>query len=110
MHVVARVAYRGGIDNIKASWGTLGFGDVRQLLHAGVDGLGGTLIDESTSPAAGAEHGRVITEADVVALIEPRARTLVQPTTGYGRVAPGAAPLPATGRARMSVPAEATSS
>ncbi|MFZ2344680.1 MAG: 5-amino-6-(D-ribitylamino)uracil--L-tyrosine 4-hydroxyphenyl transferase CofH, partial [Candidatus Microthrix parvicella] len=41
MHAVGRLAYRGYIDNIQASWVKLGLGGARQLLQAGVNDLGG---------------------------------------------------------------------
>ena len=58
MHAVARIAYRGCIDNIQASWVKMGVEGVRQLLQAGVNDLGGTLMDENISRAAGASHGQ----------------------------------------------------
>ena len=88
MHAVGRIAYHGSIDNIQASWVKLGLGGVRQLLAAGVNDLGGTLINENISRAAGAEHGQMLTEADFAALVEPMGRTLVQRTTLYGRPEP----------------------
>ncbi len=90
MHAVGRIAYRGAIDNIQASWVKLGFGGVRQLLQAGVNDLGGTLIDENISRAAGANHGQMADEDDFRALVEPLGRRLEQRTTLYGRVAAAA--------------------
>jgi FO synthase len=87
MHAVARVAYRGLIDNIQASWVKLGAGGARQLLRAGVNDLGGTLIDENISRAAGASHGQGMDEAGFRAIVEPLGRRLEQRTTLYGRVA-----------------------
>jgi FO synthase len=87
MHAVARIAYRGLIDNIQASWVKLGAGGARQLLMAGVNDLGGTLIDENISRAAGASHGQAMDEAGFRAIVEPMGRTLEQRTTLYGRVA-----------------------
>ncbi len=87
MHSVGRIAYRGTIDNIQASWVKLGFGGARQLLQAGVNDLGGTLMDENISRAAGASHGQMAEEADFRALVEPLGRRLEQRTTLYGRVA-----------------------
>lgn len=49
MHAVGRIAYHGFIPNIQASWVKLGVAGVRQLLQAGVNDLGGTLIDENIS-------------------------------------------------------------
>ncbi len=83
MHAVARIAYRGDIDNIQGSWVKTGFGSIRQLLQAGVNDLGGTLINENISRAAGAEHGQEVTRDDFAALVEPMGRTLVQRNTNY---------------------------
>ena len=49
MHAVGRIAYRGSIDNIQVSWVKMGSDGVRQLLQAGVNDLGGTLMDENLS-------------------------------------------------------------
>ena len=88
MHAVARIAYHGLIDNIQASWVKLGAEGAQQLLMAGVNDLGGTLIDENISRAAGASHGQGMDEAGFRAIVEPLGRTLEQRTTLYGRVAP----------------------
>ena len=83
MHAVARLAYHGWIDNIQASWPKIGLNGVTQLLHAGVNDLGGTLIDENISRAAGAAHGTALTPDDFRAAIEPLGRTLRQRNTQY---------------------------
>ncbi len=87
MHAVARIAYHGLIDHIQASWVKLGVDGVRQLLQAGVDDLGGTLVNENISRAAGASHGQGLREEDFRAIVEPIGRRLEQRTTLYGRVA-----------------------
>jgi FO synthase len=87
MHAVGRIAYHGWIDNIQVSWVKMGHGGVQQMLRAGVNDLGGTLMDENISRAAGASHGQGLEEADFRALVEPLGRTLEQRTTLYGRVA-----------------------
>ena len=87
MHAVGRIAYHGFIDNIQASWVKLGVSGVRQLLQAGVNDLGGTLIDENISRAAGASHGQGMDEAAFAALVEPLGRRLEQRTTLYGAAA-----------------------
>ena len=83
MHAVGRIAYHGYIDNIQASWVKLGVTGAQQLLRAGVNDLGGTLMDESISRAAGAAHGQAITEAEFRDVVEPLGRTLVERTTLY---------------------------
>ncbi len=87
MHAVGRIAYDGLIAHIQASWVKLGAGGVRQLLQSGVDDLGGTLMDESISRAAGAAHGQGMDEAGFRAIVEPLGRRLEQRTTLYDRVA-----------------------
>ncbi|MDJ0429174.1 hypothetical protein QNA19_24880, partial [Rhodococcus fascians] len=53
VHAIARIVYDGLIDNVQASWVKLGLDGVRQLLQAGVNDVGGTLMDENISRAAG---------------------------------------------------------
>ncbi len=86
VHAVGRIAYAGSIDNVQASWVKLGADGVRQLLQAGANDLGGTLMDENISRAAGAEHGQAMEPADFAALVAPIGRTLAQRTTLYGRI------------------------
>jgi FO synthase len=87
MHAVGRIAYSGVIDNIQVSWVKMGSGGAVQALQAGVNDLGGTLMDENISRAAGASHGQRMDESDFRALVEPLGRPLEQRTTTYGRVA-----------------------
>jgi FO synthase len=91
VHAVARIAYRDLIDNIQFSWVKLGREAGAQLLRAGCNDLGGTLMDENISRAAGATHGQEMTPEDFAAVVEPLGRTLVERTTLYGRVEPVAA-------------------
>jgi FO synthase len=103
MHAVARIAYRGRIDNIQGSWVKLGFNSITQLLQAGANDLGGTLMDENISRAAGADHGTEVTPEDFRHIVEPLGRTLVQRTTLYGR--PDFTELPlAAARPRIRIP------
>jgi FO synthase len=83
MHAVGRIGYHGWIDNIQASWVKLGIHGAQQLLNAGVNDLGGTLMDENISRAAGAAHGQGIDESAFRAVVEPLGRTLQQRTTLY---------------------------
>ena len=87
MHAVARIAYRGHLDNIQVSWVKMGVEGVRQALRAGCNDVGGTLMDENISRAAGASHGQGMTEVELRAMVEPIGRPLEQRTTLYGRVA-----------------------
>jgi FO synthase len=85
MHAVGRIAYRGWIDNVQASWVKCGTEGARQILQAGANDLGGTLMDENISRAAGASHGQELDESELRAIVEPLGRRLVQRTTLYGR-------------------------
>ncbi len=87
VHAVARLAYSGLIDNIQASWVKIGIDGVRQLLHAGVNDLGGTLMNENISRAAGATHGQGLEPDDFARIVAPLGRPLDQRTTLYGRAA-----------------------
>ncbi len=87
MHAVGRIAYRGLIDNVQASWVKVGVDGVRQLLQAGVNDLGGTLMEESISRAAGASHGQGLQREDFEALVAPLGRPLRQRSTLYQTVA-----------------------
>ena len=86
MHAVARIAYRGLIDNIQLSWVKIGEAGALQLLQAGCNDLGGTLMDENISRAAGAAHGQGMTEDRFGALVAPLGRRLQQRSTLYDRI------------------------
>ncbi|HEY3722749.1 MAG TPA: 5-amino-6-(D-ribitylamino)uracil--L-tyrosine 4-hydroxyphenyl transferase CofH [Acidimicrobiia bacterium] len=86
MQAVGRIAYRGAIDNIQVSWVKTGIAGARQALQAGCNDLGGTLMDENISRAAGASHGQEADEHDFHAMVDPLGRPLEQRTTLYGRI------------------------
>ena len=69
IHALARIYFYGSIDNIQASWVKLGHDGASKLLHAGVNDLGGTLINENISRASGADHGQHTTDIEFVELI-----------------------------------------
>ena len=74
MHAVARLALHPLITNIQASWVKLGPDGVRQALAAGVNDLGGTLMNESISRAAGSEWGQELPPEQMEALIRSAGR------------------------------------
>ena len=86
MHAVARIVLHGQIANIQASWVKLGPVGVRAVLDGGVNDLGGTLMNESISRAAGTKHGQEMPPEAMEALIRSAARTPRQRTTLYGPV------------------------
>jgi FO synthase len=83
MHAVARIAYAGDIDNIQVSWVKMGAEGSRQMLRAGANDLGGTLMDENISRAAGAQHGQRMGVEDLEAIVAPLGRPLLQRSTLY---------------------------
>jgi FO synthase len=92
MHAVGRLAYANGpgqIVNMQGSWVKIGVDGIRQLLQAGVNDLGGTLMDENISRAAGATHGQGKTPTELADIVEPLVgRSLAQRSTLYDRVDP----------------------
>jgi FO synthase len=84
MHAVGRLALNPVITNIQASWVKLGPAGVAACLNAGVNDLGGTLMNESISRAAGASFGQEMPPGDMETLIRAQGRTPRQRTTLYG--------------------------
>ncbi len=72
------------MPNIQVSWVKMGAAGVRLCLAAGADDLGGTLMNESISRAAGTQHGQELPPADMDALIRSAGRVPAQRTTLYG--------------------------
>jgi FO synthase len=100
VHAVARLALHPWITNVQVSWVKLGPDGVAAALRAGVNDLGGTLMNESISRSAGAEHGQEFPPERMEELIRSAGRFPRQRTTLYGepaverRIASfGAAPL-----------------
>jgi FO synthase len=86
VHAVARLALHPDVVNVQASWVKLGEDGVHALLRAGVNDLGGTLMNESISRAAGATHGQELAPEALEALIRATGRLPRQRTTLYGEV------------------------
>ena len=86
MHAVARLALHGAIDSIQVSWVKLGMEGAAAVLAAGANDLGGVLMDESISRAAGASHGQMASVDDLRTAAESVGRRLKQRTTLYGEV------------------------
>ena len=84
MHAVARLALHPLVTNIQVSWVKMGPRGVRACLDAGVNDLGGTLMNESITRAAGAEFGEELSPERMEALISGAGRTPRQRSTAYG--------------------------
>ncbi len=84
MHAVGRLALHPWITNVQASWVKLGLHGAQAVLRAGANDLGGTLMNESISRAAGASHGQELPPEAMEATIRAVGRTPRQRTTLYG--------------------------
>jgi FO synthase subunit 2 len=83
MHAVARIMLNNHISNIQVSWVKEGARMSQLLLAAGVNDFGGTLINESISTAAGAQHGQLMKPKEIRQLIRSAGRTPAQRSTTY---------------------------
>ncbi|MFW6094275.1 MAG: 5-amino-6-(D-ribitylamino)uracil--L-tyrosine 4-hydroxyphenyl transferase CofH [Pseudomonadota bacterium] len=88
MHAVARLTLHPHIENIQASWVKLGYDGVKACLDAGCNDLGGTLMNESISRAAGTRHGQETSPQLMIDMIEYAGRQPRQRDTRYGEVSP----------------------
>jgi FO synthase len=86
VHAVARLLLHGAIGSIQCSWVKLGDEGCRDVLRGGANDLGGTLMEETISRMAGADHGSYKTISQLRAITEPLGRPLRQRTTTYGEV------------------------
>jgi FO synthase len=86
VHAVSRLLLHGAIGSIQCSWVKLGDDLCRDVLRGGANDLGGTLMEETISRMAGADHGSYKTISQLRAIAEPLGRPLRQRTTTYGDV------------------------
>jgi FO synthase len=101
MHAVARLALHPLITNIQTSWVKMGAGGAAACLAAGANDLGGTLMNESITRAAGAVHGQEMPPESMEGLIrslgrEPRQRTTLYTNAPAERKAASFAAAPLT--------------
>ncbi len=116
VHAAGRLVLHPWITNIQASWVKLGLDGAKAALRAGANDLGGTLMNESISRAAGAAHGQEMPPERMEEAIRDLGRTPRQRTTLYGhpdlertRRSFGAAPIveprnPSVNDARLRSP------
>jgi FO synthase len=86
VHAVARLVLNPHITNIQASWVKMGHEGVKACLNAGVNDLGGTLMNESITRAAGSEHGQETSPELMISMIEAAGRQPLQRSTAYDSV------------------------
>jgi FO synthase len=89
MHAVARLALHPLVTNIQASWVKMGGEGVGICLNAGANDLGGTLMNESITRAAGGVHGQEMDAASLEAVARGIGRPIRQRTTLYALVPHG---------------------
>ena len=83
MHAISRIMLNNWIPNIQASWVKEGPRMSQLLLTAGVNDLGGTLINESISTAAGAQHGQLMRPVEFRQMIRQAGRIPAERYTTY---------------------------
>ncbi|MBI3994181.1 MAG: 7,8-didemethyl-8-hydroxy-5-deazariboflavin synthase subunit CofH, partial [Candidatus Lambdaproteobacteria bacterium] len=83
MYAVARIMLHGYIPNIQVSWVKEGLKVAQIGLMAGANDMGGTLINESISTAAGSLHGQLQTPATFRALAREMGRVPAERSTTY---------------------------
>ena len=86
IHAISRLVLYPHFRNIQASWTKLGHDGVRACLRAGVNDLGGTLMNETITRAAGAAHGQETSPEEMEEIIGSIGRTPRQRSTTYGEV------------------------
>lgn len=86
MHAIARLVLHPVISNIQTSWVKMGTEGALACLDAGANDLGGTLMNESITRAAGTVHGQELSPDSMETLITSINRTPSQRTTLYGAV------------------------
>jgi FO synthase len=84
MHAVARLSLHPYITNIQTSWTKMGINGARACLQAGANDLGGTLMNESISRAAGSIHGQELSPRRIEQVVNSLHRIPQQRTTLYG--------------------------
>jgi FO synthase subunit 2 len=83
LYAIARLMLGASFKNIQASWVKEGLRTAQSLLSAGVNDLGGTLMNESISTAAGAQHGQFVAPSTLRRLIRAAGREPAERSTRY---------------------------
>jgi FO synthase len=109
MHAVSRLTLNPLVRNIQTSWVKMGPRGAMRCLEAGANDLGGTLMNESITRAAGAVHGQEMLPKTIVNMINELGRTPCRRTTLYGEARTSDEPHGASLRARNVVPEDLSS-
>jgi FO synthase len=84
MHSVARLALHPAFVNVQTSWVKMNPQGAAVCLRTGANDLGGTLMNESITRAAGGANGQEMTGEDLRGIADAAGRPLAQRTTLYG--------------------------
>mmetsp|Transcript_158366 Transcript_158366/g.279476 ORF Transcript_158366/g.279476 Transcript_158366/m.279476 type:complete len:747 (-) Transcript_158366:23-2263(-) len=85
-HAVSRLMLAGSINNVQVSWVKEGKRMAQCLLNQGANDIGGTLMNESISTAAGATHGQLVTPQELKGIIDDIGRQPYERTATYQTV------------------------
>ena len=83
VHSVARILFNGKINNIQGSWVKMGLPGLKFLLTAGINDIGGVLMNESITRSAGAAFGQELFLEDVLKITDELDLNLIQRNTLY---------------------------
>ena len=86
VHAAARIFFYDSIDNIQGSWVKMGLPGLKFLLSAGINDVGGILMNESITKAAGASFGQELNLADVDRIAKSLDLDLIQRNTLYQKL------------------------
>jgi 2-iminoacetate synthase ThiH len=83
IHAVARLFFGNIIPNIQASYTKMGVKLTQQVLQAGANDLGGTLIEENITNAARQEKKEVLNTKSLISIAEDVGRSVKERNTIY---------------------------
>ena len=83
VHSVARILFQGQINNIQGSWVKMGLSGLKFLLSSGINDIGGVLMNESITRAAGASFGQELRLEEVEGIVNELGLNLQQRNTLY---------------------------
>ena len=89
LHAVARLFFRGAIENLQVAWPKIGIAGAQRALALGVNDMGGTLMEENITRESGGEWGQALTVAQFEEAIREAGRIPVQRTTTYEIISEG---------------------
>ena len=86
VHAISRLMLNNWVPNLQVSWVKEGLKFGQYMLAAGVNDMGGTLINESISTAAGAQHGQLVRPRELRHAIRDAGRIPAERHTTYDQL------------------------